>query len=192
MVTARDEKLIRRMERQKAFGVDKTVAERSVPGVYDVTMLGYNYRMNEMAAAIGIEQLKRVAGFLAARDRNTKVLRKGLAEIAEISVLDAGGGDFVHSNYCVAAVLDDKTAAHRTAIIAGLNAAGVGTSIYYPQAVPDMTYYRTKYSTQPGQFPNASRISNQSIALTVGPHVDEEDMNYTVSALKEAIRKSLS
>ena len=192
MVTARDERIIRRMERQKAFGVDRTVAERSVPGVYDVTMLGYNYRMNEMAAAIGVEQLKKVDGFLAARTRNARVLREGLEEISEIFVLDAGGGDFLHSNYCVAAILNDETAAYRTEIIASLNGAGIGTSIYYPQAVPDMTYYRTKYATRQGQFSNASRISNHSIALTVGPHVDEEDMSYTVTAFKEAVRKSLS
>ena len=41
-----------------------------------------------------------------------------------------------------------------------------------------------------GAFPNASRISDQSISFTVGPHVDEEDMRYTVDVLKEAIRRN--
>ena len=189
MVTARDEKIIQRIERQKAFGVDRTVAERKVPGIYDVNMLGYNYRMSEIAAAIGTEQLKRVDGFLARRARNSKSLRAGLAEIDEVTVLAEGGGDFDHSNYCIAAVLDDRTARQRSAIIASLNAAGVGTSVYYPQAVPHMTYYREKYKTKPGEYPHASRISNQSIALTVGPHVDEEDMRYTARVLKDAIAR---
>ena len=51
--------------------------------------------------------------------------------------------------------------------------AGVGTSVYYPKAVPHMSYYREKYETPAGAFPNASRISDQSISFTVGPHVDE-------------------
>jgi dTDP-4-amino-4,6-dideoxygalactose transaminase len=190
MVTARDEKIIRRIERQKAFGVDRTVAERKVPGVYDVTMLGYNYRMSEVAAALGVEQIKRVDGFLAKRAKNAAVLRAGLAEIAEVAVLDGGGGDFQHSHYCVAAVLDDRTAPRRQAIIEHVNANGVGTSIYYPKAVPHMSYYKTKYGTPEGAFPHASRISDQSISFTVGPHVDEDDMRYTVDVLKEAIART--
>jgi dTDP-4-amino-4,6-dideoxygalactose transaminase len=161
-----------------------------VPGIYDVNMLGYNYRMSEVAAAIGIEQLKRVDGFLEQRARNSAALRAGLADIDEVNVLAEGGGDFGHSNYCIAAVLDDRTAPHRGAIIASLNAAGIGTSVYYPQAVPHMSYYSGKYKTKPGEFPHASLISNKSISLTVGPHVDEEDMRYTVRALKDAIAQA--
>jgi dTDP-4-amino-4,6-dideoxygalactose transaminase len=192
MMTAREKGIIRCIERQKAFGVDRTLAERKIPGIYDVTMLGYNYRLNEMAAAIGLEQLKRLDGFLTRRARNFAALRKGLLEIDEVSLLDPGGADFGHSHYCVAVVLDDTVARDRGKIIAEMNAAGVGTSVYYPQAVPHMSYYRDKYDILPDAFPNASRISNNSIALTVGPHVDEDDMHYTVNALKYAIKKSLS
>ena len=190
MVTTRKEEIIQRIERQKAFGVDRTVAERKVPGIYDVTMLGYNYRMSEVAAALGVEQIKRVDTFLAQRARNAAQLRASLAEVDEVSVLDGGGGNFVHSHYCVAVVLNDLTAQRRADIIAHLNATGVGTSVYYPKAVPHMRYYREKYKTPVGAFPNASRISDQSIAFTVGPHVDEEDMCYTVDVLKEAIRRN--
>jgi perosamine synthetase len=192
MMISREKEVIQRAERQKAFGVDRTVAERKLPGIYDVTMLGYNYRLNEIAAAIGLEQLKRVDGFLAQRARNSAALRNGLLEVEEVSLLDAGGGDFGHSHYCVAVILDGKVARDRGKIIAEMNAAGVGTSVYYPQAVPHMSYYRHKYKILPDAFPNASRISNHSIALTVGPHVDEDDMRYTVNALKHAIKKSLS
>lgn len=190
MVTARDKSIIRRLDRQKAFGVDRTVAERKLPGIYDVTLLGYNYRLNEVAAAIGVEQLKRLDEFLARRARNSKVLRSGLAEIEEVTPLAAGRGDFRHSNYCVVIMLEGRTARHRDAIIANLNAAGVGTSVYYPRAVPHMSYYQAKYNTPPSAFPKASRISNQSIALTVGPHVNEDDMRYTVSVLKDTIQKT--
>lgn len=192
MVVSRHEHVIRKIERQKAFGVDRTVVERKIPGIYDVTMLGYNYRLNEMAAAIGVEQMKRVDGFLAQRARNAGVLRKGLEEIGEVMALAAGAGHFMHSNYCIAAVLDERTAKRREAIIGEMNASGVGTSVYYPMAVPHMSYYKTKYRTQPQDFPDASNISNRSISLTVGPHVDEEDMRYTAYAFKNAIIKSAS
>jgi dTDP-4-amino-4,6-dideoxygalactose transaminase len=192
MITAREKGIIHCIDRQKAFGVDRTVAERKVPGIYDVTMLGYNYRLSEMAAAIGLEQLKRLDGFLTQRALNFAALRNGLLEVDKVSLFDPGSGDFGHSHYCGAVVLDDTVARDRGKIIAEMNAAGVGTSVYYPQAVPHMSYYREKYDILPDAFPNASRISNNSIALTVGPHVDEDDMHYTVSALKHAIKKGMS
>lgn len=190
MVTSKHEDFIRRIERKKAFGVDRTVGERTVPGVYDVTMLGFNYRMNEIEAAIGRVQIKRIPCFLKKRAENTALLRKGLGDIAEVELLSAGGGDYEHSNYCVAAILNDKTAPRRYEIIAKLKALGVGTSVYYPAAVPHMKYYKDKYSAAAGSFPYASRISNQSIALSVGPHLDADDMAYTVKSLKTAIEET--
>jgi dTDP-4-amino-4,6-dideoxygalactose transaminase len=190
MVISRHEDVIRRIERKKAFGVDRTVGERAVPGVYDVTMLGFNYRMNEIEAAIGRVQIKRIPGFLEKRASNTAVLRKGLEDIAEVELLAAGGGEYEHSNYCVAAILNDKTAVRRYDIISKLKASGVGTSVYYPSAVPHMKYYKEKYNTLAGSFPHASRISGQSIALSVGPHLDADDMIYTVSSLKTAIKET--
>jgi dTDP-4-amino-4,6-dideoxygalactose transaminase len=192
MVLSRHEEVIRRIERKKAFGVDRTVAERSIPGVYDVTMLGFNYRMNELEAALGRVQLRRLPGFLAKRAANATVLRAGLAEIAEVELLSAGDNMLESSNYCVAAILDDATAPRRFDIIASLKARGVGTSVYYPKAVPHMKYYWEKYKTARGAFPHASRISNQSIALSVGPHLDQDDMLYTVASLKAAIRETAS
>jgi perosamine synthetase len=190
MVVSKHEEVIRRIERKKAFGVDRTVGERAIPGVYDVTMLGFNYRMNELEAALGRVQLRRLPGFLAKRATNAAVLRAGLAEIPEVELLAAGDNMLESSNYCVAAILDDGTAARRFEIIAKLKGLGVGTSVYYPAAVPHMKYYRDKYNTVPGAFPHASRISNQSIALSVGPHLDQDDMAYTVNSLKTAIRET--
>lgn len=179
-----------RIERMKAFGLDRTVTERAIPGVYDVVQLGFNYRMNELAAALGVEQLKKVRSFLSARAENTKELRKGLAEIAEIELLSSGDERRVSSHYCTAAILDDGAAPRRFEIIQKLKAAGVGTSVYYPMAVPHLRYYKEKYGTVEGAYPHASRISNNSIALPVGPHLDGDDMRYIVTALKSAIQET--
>jgi perosamine synthetase len=68
-----------------------------------------------------------------------------------------------------------------------MKAAGVGTSVYYPVPIPLSTYYQTKYGAQPEAFPNAARISDQSIALPVGPHLDESDMAQVAAALLRAL-----
>lgn len=190
MALTQHREIAEKLKKIKAFGYDKMLGERIVPGIYDVNILGYNYRMNELEAAIGVEQLKRLPSFLEKRAENDTVLREGLSELDEISLLSAGGGDFQHSYYCLAAVLDDSLLEKRFDIISTLRSNGVGTSIYYPGPVPHLTYYKDKYDLGRVPYPEASRISHQSIALSVGPHLDEDDMRYVVEAMKNAITKA--
>jgi perosamine synthetase len=187
MITTTRPEVAAMITRQKAFGVDRQHGDRKVPGVYDVTMLGFNYRMNEIEAAIGIEQMKRLDGILATRERNYRALHRALAEIDEISLLETSNGVFQSSYYCLSILLGRRLADLRFELVSRLNAAGVGTSVYYPRAVPDLTYYREKYGFAPGRFPNASWISDASIALPVAPHLDEDDMAYIAQAVKTAI-----
>ena len=187
MFLTRHKKIAERVTRLKAFGYDKALGERVVPGLYDVDILGYNYRMNEIEAAIGIEQLKRVEGFLRKRAENDQALRQAIAEIDEVTPLAAGGGDFEHAHYCMVVVLDESIAGKRYEIISGLRELGVGTSVYYPGPVPHLTYYRDKYDLGRVPFPNAERISHRSIALSVAPHLDQEDMKYVGETLKRVL-----
>jgi perosamine synthetase len=187
MITTTRQEVAAKISRQKAFGVDRQHGDRKVPGVYDVTMLGFNYRMNEIEAAIGIEQMKRLDNILAVRERNYRALHRALSEIDEISLLETSNGVFQSSYYCLSILLNARLARLRFELVSKLNAAGVGTSVYYPKAVPDLTYYREKYGFAPGSFPNASWISDASIALPVGPHLNEDDMAYIAATVRAAI-----
>ena len=84
-------------------------------------------------------------------------------------------------------MLSDSIAAKRYDIINGLRDLGVGTSVYYPGPVPHLRYYREKYDLGGFAYPNAARISNQSIALSVGPHLNTEDMDYVGKMLKQVL-----
>jgi perosamine synthetase len=187
MITTTRPEIAAKINRQKAFGVDRQHGDRKVPGVYDVTMLGFNYRMNEIEAAIGIEQMKRLDDILAVRARNYRALHRALREIDEITLLETSSGDFQSSYYCLSILLDARLAGLRFELVSKLNAAGIGTSVYYPKAVPDLTYYQEKYGFKPGRFPNASWISDASIALPVGPHLNEDDMAYIAATVRAAI-----
>jgi dTDP-4-amino-4,6-dideoxygalactose transaminase len=87
-------------------------------------------------------------------------------------------------------MLAPALASKRHDVVAALIARGVGTSVYYPRAVPHMTYYAEKYNYRPQSFPNAALISAASIALPVGPHLDEDDMRYIGQALKDALMET--
>src|SRR5262249_5157803 len=149
---------------KRAFGVDRHVGERTLPGMYDVVALGFNYRMSEIEAALGVEQVKRLPGFLARREANHQALSKALARVPGVSLLASGGGGFQSSYYCQTIILDDRLAARRGRIIANLKNRGVGTSIYYPHPVPALRYYREKYQLRQEDYPVAARIAKQSIA----------------------------
>ena len=190
MVIARTKDLVEKISKARAFGVDRVVGERKVPGIYDVTMLGFNYRMNDLQAAMGVEQLKKAPAMLRRREENYSALREGLQGIDEIDLFRSSGGKYQSSYYCMSIILRRDMAAKRQRIIESLNAFGVGTSVYYPAPVPHLTYYREKYGYDFAQFPVAGRISYGSIALPVGPHLDVDDMRYIVKSLKQAISEA--
>lgn len=191
MVITRHADLAERLTRQRAFGVDRTPGERTVPGVYDVTMLGFNYRMNEIQAAIGIEQLVRLPAFLSRRRENFLVLLDELTGLEGIAILPASEGSLQSSYYCLAAILAEPLAKRRIELVEALRSKGIGTSVYYPSPVPHLAYYRQKYGFDLMSFPAATRLSGASIALPVGPHLEPDDMRFIGHAMRTATEELL-
>lgn len=190
IMMAQNDELAHQLSIKRAFGMDKHVGERKTPGVYDIQGLGFNYRMNEIQAAIGVEQLKRAKGFLELRRSNFHYLKKALKEIQGIQVIgDEEQPGYTASHYCLVTRFVPEIAKHREAIIPALNQAGIGTSIYYPQPVPMMSYYQKKYGYQQEQFPNAASIAYDSIALPVGPHLSQEDLDYIIENVTTVIQQ---
>ena len=70
-----------------------------------------------------------------------------------------------------------------------LTALGIGSSVYYPQPVPRMKYYKDKYGYDASKYVNAAKLSDQSIALPVGLHLGEQEMKYIASSLINILNK---
>ena len=186
MIILRDEDLAKKLTLLKAFGVDRTHDERKIPGVYDVVALGYNYRMSEIHAAIGMVQIKKLPEFLIKRKKNFEILKKYFEDIPGFNVLSQPYNDYQKScHYCLGALLDNNLISKRPEIISNLKEKGIGSSVYYPQPVPRMKYYRNKYGYNESQYPIASQISDGIIAFPVGPHLNIKDMEIIASELKK-------
>ena len=170
MIILKDQALAEKLRLLKAFGVNRTHGERSVPGEYDVVALGYNYRMSEVHAAIGIEQMKKLPTFLDKRRENFQSLEDALSGLNGFRILPQPIDETrTSSHYCMGLLLESQLVDKRPEIMDRLKSMGIGTSIYYPHPVPHMSYYRDKY--QVIDCPNAELISNSIIALPVGPHL---------------------
>ena len=160
-----------------------------MPGVYDIVTLGFNYRMNEMQAAIGSEQVRKLPAFLEARRRNYVALETALRGTNCVHFLQSTTGRFESSYYCYSLLLDERLKSKRADIVAKLNARGVGTSVHYPHPVPRIMYYREKYGWRDGDFPVAAWLSDCSIALPVAPHVSLDDIAYMATVCKETLKE---
>jgi len=175
MVILKDKSLAEKIRLLKAFGVNRSHGERKIPGEYDVTSLGYNYRMSEIHAAIGIEQMKKIPTFLQKRKENFIALEASLSGLDGFRILPQPINETrISSHYCMGILLESKLIDKRPEIMNRLKSMGIGTSIYYPHPVPHMSYYKEKYGAL--QCPNAELISNSIIALPVGPHLNNLDM----------------
>jgi perosamine synthetase len=186
MFVSRHEDIARKVDALHAHGVDRRHGERTVPGMYDVPAIGLNYRLSEPQAALGRSQLRRLPEILERRRSNFEAISERLADLDGVRVLDGPG----NSHYCLSLVLEGTLRARRAELVAALTAAGVGTSLYYPQPVPRMTYYREKYGYDAASYPNAEAISDGSIALPVGPHLEDGDAAYIGATVRRVIEEA--
>tara|TARA_B110001450_G_scaffold255785_1_gene284249 strand:- start:647 stop:1783 length:1137 start_codon:yes stop_codon:yes gene_type:complete len=187
IVISNDKKTIDKINMLKAFGVNKSYLKRRIPGEYDSSLLGLNYRMNEISSAIGIEQIKRFPKFLAIRKKNYNYLLSKIIKKKTFDIVEFEKKPFYGSYYCLCIVIKDKKI-NRLEIINKLNSKGVGTSIYYPKPIPEMTYYKKKYKYSSSQFKNAEKFSYKSIALPLGTHLKKKDLNLIANSINEIIK----
>lgn len=184
MFVTRHADVAAKVARLRAHGVDRSHGERAIPGMYDVPSIGLNYRLSEVQAALGRSQLRRIDEILARRAANFARLRDLLRD-GGLHVLDGPG----NSNYCLSVVLDGAAGSRRDHVLRLLGDSGVGASVYYPKPVPRMTYYREKYGYDAALYTGAEAISDRGIALPVGPHLEDGDVETIATALVAAIEE---
>lgn len=178
MLVSKNSDYIVEASKMKAFYYSKSVGERRIPGQYDIVGFGLNLRMSELAAAIGISQLKKISGFLESREANAKTLTEGFqSELGSFISHTTPLGK--SSYYCVTFVLKENRQDHREKIILALKNSGVGTSIYYPVALPDSQLYKSNSEmSKKVATDNATTLALTNIAFGIGPHLTPSDLSY--------------
>lgn len=106
---------------------------------YDITCLGYNFRMDDIRAAIAIEQLKKLPGDLETRVAVRKRYLENLSKVERVVVPFSDCEEFT-SNYIFPIVIKDSTKEQRNALREYIHAEGIQTSVHYPAAHHFSTY----------------------------------------------------
>lgn len=184
MVISNDKKLIEKINLLKAFGVNKSYLKRRVPGEYDANLLGLNYRMNEISASIGIEQIKRFPKFVNIRKKNFNYITSKINNKQNFEIIRFENQPFYGSYYCLCLVINNKKTS-RLEVIKKFNKEGIGTSIYYPKPIPAMSFYKKKYGYNAKDYQNSEKFSYRSICLPLGTHLRKKDLDLIVKSINK-------
>jgi perosamine synthetase len=151
---------------------------------YASLMLGYNYRMSEIQAAIGIVQLAKLPDFVARRRANAQRLTKILAKTERLQ-LPKETIDQRHSWYLYTVRLKDGDEIERDRILEELKKKGIGAVAYYVHPVHTMPYYRESYGER--KLPETEKAAKQVFSLPIHPDVTEEQVEYIGKSLLDLL-----
>ncbi|MCW3014812.1 MAG: Glutamine--scyllo-inositol transaminase [Solirubrobacterales bacterium] len=156
-------------------------------GWLDHDRLGFNYRMTDLQAAIGIAQIHRLAGMLADRARVARWYREALAPlVAEAGLTlpceDRGGDERGWFVFVVQLPRDQD----RDAVIRALRALGVQSKPYLP-AIHLMSFYRERFGMREGMFPVCEDVAARSIALPFFPAMTQSQVERVSVALAQVL-----
>jgi len=184
MIVSADKDLRERLRQMRGHGLTSGTFQRhssAQPG-YDVTMLGFNYRMDEFRAALGLVQLGRLGEWNRKRRSLTECYRTLLAaHVPEVSVPFARGG---LSAYHIMPILLPR-ALERPKVIERLRAGCVQTTIHYPP-LHHLALYRERFPDV--QLPVTEAYSARELTLPLHPRLEEDDLRVITSALSNALR----
>ena len=147
---------------------------------YEHVLLGYNLRMTEIAAAIGLVQLRKLEGWVQRRRENAKALTKGLAGIDGL-VPPAEGNWMVHAYYQYVVRAEPSFPLSRDEIVQTLTDDGVGSRASYP--MPLYKQEALKGLRLRGRCPVAEDVVTRLFELPVHPGVSPADLETVVEAV---------
>ncbi|WP_415883469.1 UDP-4-amino-4,6-dideoxy-N-acetyl-beta-L-altrosamine transaminase [Neptuniibacter sp. QD34_54] len=190
IATTNDKYLADQMRLFSSHGVTRDpelmTKETEGPWYYQQICLGYNYRMTELQAALGISQLVRLDEFVARRHylaEKYDSLLKGMA--LDTPKQNSSCYSSFHLYIIRLRLVDIPNKTHRE-IFQYLRDRGIGVNLHY---IPIYTqpYYEQQYSCKIGVYPEADRYYEEAISLPLYPKMSEEDQLSVVSALAKAI-----
>jgi perosamine synthetase len=159
----------------KVAEVTRMVRTHGERAKYASEMLGCNYRMSEIQAAIGLVQLQRLSGFVAKRRANAERLTNILSESQRLCLpSEPEGGK--HSWYLYTARVYRAETNERDKILDELHKKGIGAEAYYVNPVHTMPFYHSNFGTR--KLPETEKAAKEVFSLPVHPCVTEEQVDF--------------
>ena len=176
-VTTHDAALAERM---------RTLRNQGQRGRYDYAEPGFNLRMTELQAAVGVAQMGRFEQIVKARRANAEALAAGLAEIPGVVVPSAPPGR-EHAWHQFTVRITPQARRGRDDAVAAIRAAGVDAGVYYPRAVYDYDCFRADPRVGDVRMPVAERVATEVCSLPVHPGLTDGDLDAIVATVRQVL-----
>lgn len=189
MAVTRDPALAARMKVMRLHGINRDAFDRFTAKVpswyYEIVAPGFKYNLTDIAAAMGIHQLKRAQAFQQKRAQLAALYDALLADLPLILPPRPAAGE-VHSWHLYVLRLTDDAPIGRDALIEALYAAGIGCSVHYiPLHLHP--YWRERYALQAADFPHSQRAYERLLSVPLYTRMTEDDVRRVAAALRQAL-----
>lgn len=184
MVSTNNASLFRKIKVLKSQGMDITPSEREVKATwkYDIVELGYNYRLDEMRAALGLSQISRVNKINDMRIKIAKKYDKLITKIKGLIIPETRDDrNHIYHLYTIKVTKDYHMS--RDELFLKLHKMGIGTSVqYYPLHL--MSYMQKRYLRKKKQFGVANTLKDQVLCLPIYPQMTTKQIEYVAANLQ--------
>jgi len=183
MITTDDDEIARRARLLRSHCMTRTPLERESKKewYYDIVDLGYNYRLNEVQAALGISQLKRVDEAKNKRVGAANFYNRCLADVDGIVRPHIASGHVYHL-YAVR-VVEQQFGTNRDSAFKYLSAKGIESSVHYTP-LHLLEYYGRTLHYRVGDFPVAEQLGREVLSLPIFPTITEEQLDFVCNGIK--------
>ena len=187
LAATNDPLLAQRMADLRSHGITKDQPRFELPSPgpwsYEQQDLGFNYRLTDLQAALGLSQLKRLELIVTERQRLLDIYRQKLSALP-VSLLDIPGN--VRSALHLAVIrLNNSDPQHHRRIFEQLRAAGIGVQLHYSPVYLHPYYRRLGFSE--GYCPHAESYAHSAISLPLYPGLAADQQDYVVSKLSDLL-----
>ena len=177
-----------RVERLSLHGLSASAWDRhgtGGPARYDISEPGFKCAMNDVAAAIGLHQLKRLDGWIERRDTLSRAYDERLCDLPlELPAPVPPGAR--HARHLYAVRIRADAAVSRDDAMEALSARGIGTSAHF-RGLHLHTYYRERCGLRPEHLPNSTDWSARTLTLPLHPGMDDADIDHVSAALTDVL-----
>ncbi len=186
MVTTDDEALAQRMRRFRNHGITTDHRQREQQGswFYEMTDLGYNYRLSDLQCALGQSQLAKLERWTRRRRNLAQRYDAALASVAGVEPL-ARRPEVEHAYHLYVVRLTGDLRRRRQEVFTALRRVGIGVNVHYVP-VHLHPFYRRRFATGPGLCPNVEAAYEEILSLPLFPAMEDSDVDLVVERLADA------
>jgi dTDP-4-amino-4,6-dideoxygalactose transaminase len=191
MLVTRDAALAQRARVMRLHGMSRDAFDRFTAQVpswyYEIVAPGFKYNLTDIAAALGLQQLKKARRFAARRAAIAARYAEAFTDLPLIPAPPPPPGE-THAWHLYAVQLADSAAIERNAFIERLFAAGIGASVHY---IPlhQQPYWRERYRLRPEQFPCSQRAYERIASLPIYSRMSDAEVERVVAAVRAALSR---